>query len=1179
MSNRGGGSVRRGGRRPQVAELSDQEIRNMIESSNVQYTVCLQLDVEKIEPLRAHVCGFQAHFNDPENDMQRSNTPSSVVPLAVFGLNDWDEQIEFERVLASLRRPTRVRQEEETEATLECRARVACNTRLMEWKYEMSFAPDADDTMWIVTNELLLQLRSAGIYGRSLLPMRDSRHVVLASAFSMTSPFQDGTQQLEWSGEMAWNQIVVQAPVGNASEIVQTVHLPAVSPPLTSSSTSVEAAASLRYPTLVPLVEDLLSHNARTKRPAVVILRGIPGSGKSTFGREIAAICKMRQVGVRCEIFSADRFFIGPRGYVFDVKSIGKAHESCRQQFEDALRKNHATNILVVDNTHTQLWEYDQYVDRARSIGCRVQVLEMRCPDLTTCIQMARRNSHGVPVTKVIQMYLRWEADVSALAFTPQFEYALVNKNPISRCTVSSAVYVGLFIGPEERTKLLDLFPPIHANVFGEHVTIFYRPTAPYVRNVEIGKQVTVRVTELVQDERGQTLRVEFVDQLALKLGNKIAHITISTKSDVGAYYSNELLEDPRANRTALSGDQRITIKAQLGVAVLTQNQRVTTLTSPFGALEASQPSLPKAERCRPISKIAMVFIDDESLGQAIAALGAASGNKETTAIHLLSRLALYEQIQQYLGSSSSTRRIICLKQSKSSSSSDTNLRRIEELLHLSPGRQLAFDNLVVLAPDAQCNSVTEVLKRECDVPGAAHPIKKITVLTTLNEHLSSSFEDDACFQSTTVSVSKLVLPSSHKNARPSAFTAPFTLTLTGAMDCLNLSIQERTRHDIHTGILLAHNACQRVFDRNSSAAMVERYDSSLVGLDAELIELCAFVDNENLDLDLAGLQHRVVEALADCGATHTLAGREPGLLYFKVGSDAPHSTVFRLQILSSSFKKNASSVHKRLAFCQKQLQQVQQQLHETETYATLVALLRAMLRSQCLDIAGDLLTAPFVGLTSERLVLEFLLQSSEFKRHDVGDSSKSIESADKSDAVRLLQQLFQHLDSWSDAKWTQVLVDAQGLFDGVARLQSQLVRAVKTCLEICRHFDLESRGAIFRSTSADKRSTELLQLLLALVQNKTKRQDSLVRGYVQVTNSSNPLDIFVLCDAMQDAASREQVNPLGSFACAPSHILQTQRIEVIAASQELLKQIIADVQYTNLSHKHLAHLQLSVHT
>ncbi|GAB9473660.1 hypothetical protein Gpo141_00010809 [Globisporangium polare] len=1190
----GGGSGRRGGRRPQVAELSEREIRSMIEGSNVQHTVCLQLGVESIEPLNAHVRNFQGSSNDPEDGVVRSSTQSSVVPLAVFGLNDWEEQVEFERVIASLRRPTRVSQEdgEEIEATLECCARVSCDTRLMEWKYELSFSPKADDTMWLFANKLLLQLRSAGIYGRALLPMRGSRRVVLASAFSMASPFQDGSTQqpLRWSGEMAWHQIIVEAPVGNTSEIVQSVRLPAVPPPPTSSSESASTAAavSLRYPTLVPLVEDLLSHNAKTKRPAVVILRGIPGSGKSTFGREIAAICEVKggqTSAVRCEIISADRYFVGPRGYVFDVKSIGKAHDTCKQQFEDALRKN-TTNIIVVDNTHTQLWEYEHYVDRARSSGCRVQVLEMRCPDLTTCIQMARRNSHGVPVSKVIQMHLRWELDSSALAFAPQFEHALANKNPISRSTATGVVYVGLFIGPEERAKLLRLFPPIHANVFGEHVTIYYRPTKSYVRNVEIGEEVAVRVTDLVQDERGQTLRVEFVDELSLKMRNKIPHITISTKADTGAYYSNELLEDSRANRIVLSEDQQVLIKAQMGVAVLTQNQRVTTLTSPFGAPESSQPGLQKtAGRCGPASKMVVVCIDEESLESAMSAVGAASGNKETMASHLLSRLTLHEQMQQHLGSSCSTRRILCLKQN-GSSSSDTNLRSLEDLLLLSPSRQLAFDKLVVLAPDAACDTVVELLERECDVATLAHAIKKLTVLTTLSEHMSSSFADGACFQSIAVSVSKLVLPSVQEVTRSGAFSAPYALTLTGAMDCLNLGIQERTRHDIHTGIRLASNACLSAFDKHSSGPVtVERFDSSLVGLEAEVVDLCAFVDDE--DLDLVELQRQVVEALANGGATHTLVGREPGCLYFKGCSDAAQSSVFRLQILLGSSTKCESSVYKRLAYCRKLRQQAQRHLHETETYATLVALLQAMLRMQCLGVAGDLLTAPILGLVSESLVLEFLLQSSEFKRRDVGESDESTESTDEPETVRLLQQLLQYLDNWSDAKWTQVLAAVQELFgrDGPrtqVRQSPPLVRAVKTCLGICRHFDLETRGAIFRPTSADKRSADLLQLLVALVHSKptlSEAQGAVVRGYVQVTSSSNPLDTVALCDAMQQVALKEHVNPLASvFACAPSRLLQTQRIDVITASQEVLEQVIAGVEYTNLSHSQLAHLQLSVH-
>lgn len=1156
----------------------------MIRSSNVQYTVCLQLSGEEIAPLKAHVRDFEARFEGSGDGVQSSTVRATTVPLAVFGLNDWEEKVEFERVIASLRRPTRVNQasgEEDEEATLDCRARVACDTRLMEWKYELAFSPAADDTMWLFTNELLLQLRSAGIYGRPLLPMRGSRPVVLASAFAMVSPFQDGAQRLEWAGEMAWSQVVVETPTESSSEIVQSTHLPPVSTkmvPSQSTSSSESAVADLRYPLLMPLVEDLLSHNARTKIPAVVILRGVPGSGKSTFGREIAAICKMRQAAARCEIVSADRFFVGPRGYVFDVKSIGKAHDGCKHQFEDALRKN-GTNIVVVDNTHTQLWEYEHYVDRARSNGCRVEVLEMRCADLTTCIRMAKRNSHGVPVPKVIQMYLRWEADVSALAFTPQFEHAMVTKNPISRSTANSVVYVGLFIGPEERAKLLGLFPPIHSAVFGEHVTVFYRPTKSYVRNVEIGEEVTICTTELVQDARGQTLRVEFADQLSLKLRNKIAHITISTKSDVGAYYSNELLQDSRANRIALSGDQRVTIKAQLGVAVLTQNERVATVTSPFGSLSVSQPGLQKSERCGgAIYKIVVVCIDEESLAQAMTAVGAASGTKEVVASHLMTRLALYEQILHHLGSSSDTQRILCLKQS-GSSSSDTTLRSLGWLLLLSPSRQLAFDKVVLLSQDAGYDSVAELLKQECEGANAAHPIKRITVLTTLKEHLSLSFATDPCSQSTAVSVSKLVLPSAHKDPRPGAFTAPFPLSLIGAMDCLNLGIQEQTRHDIHTGIQLARNACVRAFGRDSSggAVSVERFDTSLVGLDADVIDLCASVDDSN-DFDPVEMQRRVVEALVDGGATHMLAGREPGLLYFTVCSDAVSSPVFRLQILLASSEKAKSSVHKRLAFCQQQRQQVQQ-LPETETYAALVALLRAMLRSHCLDIADDLLKAPLDALVSEHLVLEFLAQNSQFKQ------SERSESIEEPEAVRLLQQLLQYVDNWSDAQWTQVVVVVQDLFDGDATIQvqqSELVRAVKACLEILRHFELETSGAIYNSTLADKCSTELLQLLVALVQRDNKpheAQDALVRGYVLVNNSSNPLDIVALCDAMQEAALKEHVNPLGSFfTCAPSLLLRPQRIEVIAASRELLEQVVADLESTILSISRLVHLQVSVH-
>jgi predicted kinase len=53
-----------------------------------------------------------------------------------------------------------------------------------------------------------------------------------------------------------------------------------------------------------------------------VILRGLPGSGKSTSARRHAAATMSR--GQRCEICSADDFFVGVGGgtYAFDASRL-----------------------------------------------------------------------------------------------------------------------------------------------------------------------------------------------------------------------------------------------------------------------------------------------------------------------------------------------------------------------------------------------------------------------------------------------------------------------------------------------------------------------------------------------------------------------------------------------------------------------------------------------------------------------------------------------------------------------------------------------------------------------------------------------------------------------------------------------------------------------------------------
>src|SRR3989344_2673882 len=101
-----------------------------------------------------------------------------------------------------------------------------------------------------------------------------------------------------------------------------------------------------------------------------LILRGLPGSGKSSLAELIA-----RETGA--VICSATHFFEQDGGYSFVPDLLAKAHAFCLREFYRALR---AGLPVIIDNTHAQLWEYLKYADIARGAEYRVVVMEITAP-------------------------------------------------------------------------------------------------------------------------------------------------------------------------------------------------------------------------------------------------------------------------------------------------------------------------------------------------------------------------------------------------------------------------------------------------------------------------------------------------------------------------------------------------------------------------------------------------------------------------------------------------------------------------------------------------------------------------------------------------------------------------------------------------------------------------------
>jgi predicted kinase len=128
----------------------------------------------------------------------------------------------------------------------------------------------------------------------------------------------------------------------------------------------------------------------------LILLRGIPGSGKTTLGNVILK----NFVTDQPDVLSADDFFINEDGsYVFDATKLKEAHNDCLLRCANKM-KNQIFRIVVA-NTFTQEWEMDKYFEIAERYNYRVHsiIVENRHNG---------ENIHGVPSDKLEQMKNRF---------------------------------------------------------------------------------------------------------------------------------------------------------------------------------------------------------------------------------------------------------------------------------------------------------------------------------------------------------------------------------------------------------------------------------------------------------------------------------------------------------------------------------------------------------------------------------------------------------------------------------------------------------------------------------------------------------------------------------------------------------------------------------------------------
>ena len=138
------------------------------------------------------------------------------------------------------------------------------------------------------------------------------------------------------------------------------------------------------------------------------ILRGLPGTGKSMLAQALKdGAEKLKGYSA---IFSTDDFFMVDGEYQFDPTRLGEYHGNNLDEATFFMERCSPVPVArcIIDNTNTQHWEYEKYIESAQNNGFMVQIISIEW--LSSCIPLyAERNSHGVPIEAIYRMAARWE--------------------------------------------------------------------------------------------------------------------------------------------------------------------------------------------------------------------------------------------------------------------------------------------------------------------------------------------------------------------------------------------------------------------------------------------------------------------------------------------------------------------------------------------------------------------------------------------------------------------------------------------------------------------------------------------------------------------------------------------------------------------------------------------------
>lgn len=292
----------------------------------------------------------------------------------------------------------------------------------------------------------------------------------------------------------------------------------------------------------------------------LTIMRGIPGSGKSTEAKRIVGNGSIHSTDDVIEAKGDYREFFAKMVEANDFIELSRAHST---NVKNAIKSmKNGKSPVIIDNTNIKLNDAKQYVVAALNLGfddANIKIVDVGTGGLTAD-QLAKRNTHEVPLSTIVRMIASHKGQGEMTV-----EAILKSKDKFKP---SDVLYSGVVLDVASRTALLDFLNdsiPSDWNIFAHHMTICLGP----IKDKDlVGKEAVMEVTHLGFSDMAMAVKVDS----EIESKNEIKHITIAINPDGGTpFMSNQIVKWQNIKRLKLLG---IVTEIKAQKQVLTQKPK-----------------------------------------------------------------------------------------------------------------------------------------------------------------------------------------------------------------------------------------------------------------------------------------------------------------------------------------------------------------------------------------------------------------------------------------------------------------------------------------------------------------------------------------------------------------------------------------------------------------------------